>query len=205
MTTNNYFAKYISTSSQKDLLDSSSEQTYIRAQIPTGPVVRDHSNCQQNSRTLLSSGPVVRDHSNCQVSGPAELSFALVHGTTNCHEKCKAFSHLTLSAGPTPLGSSLSEGQWLLMRSTHTHRSPSPLAHSFWRTCENCGPVKLLIHWPLGPVKGFRKLLALYLYIYIYSAVSLGTPENSAIQKLSIIIIIFQCWGHSWQLANVFH
>ena len=90
MTTNNYFVKYISTSNQKDLLDSSSEQ-----------------NIYQGSKFPLVQWSVTTQ----TVSRPAELSFALVHGTTNCHEKSEAFSHLTLSMGPTPLSSSLSEGQ----------------------------------------------------------------------------------------------
>ena len=110
MTTNNYFVKYISTSNQKDLLDSSSEQNIHQgSKFPLG---QWSVTTQTASRTAeLSFALVQRSVTTQTVSRPAELSFALVHGTTNCLEKSEAFSHLTLSMGPTPLSSSLSQGQ----------------------------------------------------------------------------------------------
>lgn len=148
MTTNNYFVKYISTSNQKDLLDNSSEQNiYQCSKFPLG---QWSVTTQTASRTAeLSFLKLSAEQQNSPFhwsSGPwplklsAELSFPLVHGTINCHEKSEAFSHLTLSMGPTPLSSSLSEGQWLLMWSDQlTHIA---LLHC-WLTPFG-GPVKIV-------------------------------------------------------------
>ena len=130
-------------------------------------MVRDHSNCQQNSRTLLSQ----------TVSRTAELSFPMVQRsvTTQTASRTAELSFLKLSAEQQNSPFQWSSGPWPLKLPVEQQNSPFSNCQQNSRTLLSTGPAvrdhsncqqNSPFHWSMGPLIVMRNLKPFLIWLY---------------------------------------